>query len=334
MSWLTGKTPPFLNHAGEKERESVAELKAVPIGGVDQWILIRGEKRTNPALLFVHGGPGQSHMYLSHLLDTELEKHFTIIHWDQRGAGKSFRAGKRDPSKMNLEQLVQDAGEVITYVKRRLGIERLFVLGHSFGTILGMLIAQRYPSHIRAYIGLCQAVGLLDCLTGSYRYLLQEAVKRGDEKSVRELRAIGEPPFRHFTKGLWKYSVILQKYGGKVHGKKGWAIFRAIWSAPEYTVFDKLRYVRGVTFSVKHLHRQLLTHHLEKAVPRVAVPVYFLLGAYDQATPSDQAARYLEKLDAPDKKMIVFEQSAHMPHYEEPERFLQEMILLRDAGNY
>ncbi|MFD1957843.1 alpha/beta fold hydrolase [Paenibacillus thailandensis] len=326
MSWLKGTTPPYAT------AEGITELRKVRIGGVDQWILIRGSKRSNPVLLFVHGGPGQSNMYLSHLLDGELEKHYTVVNWDQRGAGKSYVSGKRNPSGMNLEQLVQDAGEVISYIKDKLGAEKLFVMGHSFGTILGMLIAHRYPAHVRAYIGICQAVGLLDSLTASYDWLLEQAEKQGDVKSARELKAVGPPPFRHFAKGLWKYSVILQKYGGKVYSKKGWDLFKAIWSAPEYTLPDKLRYVRGVTFSVKHLHRELLNHSLLQAVTKVEVPVVFMLGAHDQATPSELAVRYLERLQAPSKETVWFRQSAHVPHYEEPDKFLQEMIRLRDRS--
>ncbi|MFC0216267.1 alpha/beta fold hydrolase [Paenibacillus chartarius] len=334
MFLLKGATSPHKDQTGAPIPGSIAELMKVKIGGVDQWLLIRGEDLRNPVLLFVHGGPGQSNMYLSHLLDGELEKYFTIVNWDQRGAGKSVAAGKADPAAMRLEQLLQDAGEVIRYVLAKLNTEKLYVLGHSFGTILGMLITQRYPAFIRRYIGLCQSVGLQENLKASYAYIVREAERAGDSKTLRELAKIGPPPFVSFAKGLWKYSLLLQKYGGKVHSKPGGAVFRSIWTAPEYSLADRFRYIQGVMFSVKHLYRELLAHDLQKAVQKVEVPVSFFLGTYDQATPSHQAAEYLKLLDAPHKELVWFEQSAHLPQFEEPQKYVQELVRLRGIGNY
>jgi pimeloyl-ACP methyl ester carboxylesterase len=322
---IIATTPHYMDSQGFVLKNSITCLEKIKVGGIDQWLLIRGVNKKNPVLLFVHGGPGQSNMYLSHVLDKELEKHFTVVNWDQRGAAKSLTKHVK-PETMNLEQLVQDAGEVIQYIRTKLQTDKVYVLGHSFGTILGMLIVQRYPQYIHSYIGLSQCVGLLENLTVSYSYVMREAQKAGDHKAVKELRAIGTPPFHNFTKGLWKYSVLLEKYGGKVHNRPGREIFKAVFTAPEYSLFDKVRFFRGVLFSVKHMHKELLATDLRALVRKVNVPVYFFLGKYDQSTPSELAVQYLEQLQAPRKELVWFENSAHMSHYEEPERFVQEVL--------
>lgn len=171
---------------GEK---SIVSMEKVMIGGVKQTIMIRGENRDNPVLLMIHGGPGQSEIYLSHMVNGPLEKFFTIINWDQRGAGKSYSRAVK-PEHITLAQLLADGEEVIQYVRNKLNKpqEKFYLHGHSFGTVLGMLMAKKYPDYFHAYIGVAQVVGLLDNLRTSYDWTLKKAKELGNQKSNRRVR--------------------------------------------------------------------------------------------------------------------------------------------------
>jgi pimeloyl-ACP methyl ester carboxylesterase len=307
--------------------EAVSSLEKVRIGGVDQWVLIRGGNSSNPVLLMVHGGPGQSEMYLSHMVNGELEKHFVVVNWDQRGAAKSYSRRVR-PETMNLRQLVSDGEEVIRYLQRRLGKEneKFYLHGHSFGTILGMLMAKSYPQYFHKYVGVGQAVNLQENLSVSYDYVMRKAEEAGDAKAILELKSIGRPPFYNFSKGLWKYSVWLDKYGGKTYKRDGKGVFKGIFSAPEYSLLDKFKFFRGVLFSVKHLHQEMLQADLSSLVGQVEVPVVFFLGRHDYSTPFVLAERYLDALQAPSKTLIWFEESGHLPQYEETELYCEQLI--------
>lgn len=305
---------------------SIVTMEKVMIGGVKQSIMIRGENRENPVLLMVHGGPGQSEIYLSHMLNGPLEKHFTIVNWDQRGAAKSYSMYVK-PEHMTLAQLLADGEEVIRYVRNKLNKpqEKFYLHGHSFGTILGMLMAKKYPEYFHAYIGTAQVVGLLDNLITSYDWTIKRAKELGNQKAINELEQIGRPPFHHFSKGLWKYSVWLAKFGGKMYNSQGTEIFKGIFSAPEYSLLDKLKFFRGSLFSVKHLHQELLQTNLEEIVTSIDIPVYFFLGKHDYSAPYELAHAYFQLLEAPRKKLIWFEKSGHMPQFEESSKYIEEL---------
>ncbi len=328
------KERPIVDESGNVKKNSIVSLEKVKIGGIEQAILIRGENINNPVLFMIHGGPGQSEMYLSHVLNRPLEKHFTIVNWDQRGAAKSY-SKRIKPESMNLAQFISDAEEVIHYVKKKLNKEhdKFYLHGHSFGTLLGMLMIKQYPHYFHAYIGLAQAVGLQDNLMVSYDYVMKKAIETGNQKAIRELKSIGKPPFNNFLKGLWKYSVWLEKFGGKMHSRNGREVFKWIFSAPEYSLVDKINFFRGALFSVKHLHQELLQTDLRRLVPKVEIPVYFFLGKHDYSCPFELAEDYMNHLDAPYKKIVWFENSGHMPHYEEPERYYEQLVQVLANSN-
>ncbi|MCM3768590.1 alpha/beta fold hydrolase [Neobacillus niacini] len=305
---------------------SIVTMEKVMIGGVKQSIMIRGENRENPVLLMVHGGPGQSEIYLSHMLNGPLEKHFTIVNWDQRGAAKSYSMDVK-PEHMTLAQLLADGEEVIQYVRNKLNKpqEKFYLHGHSFGTILGVLMAKKYPEYFHAYIGTAQVVGLLDNLITSYDWTMKRAKELGNQKAITELEQIGKPPFHHFSKGLWKYSVWLAKFGGKMYNSQGTEIFKGIFSAPEYSLLDKLRFFRGSLFSVKHMHQELLQTNLKEIVASIDIPVYFFLGKHDYSAPHELAHEYFQVLQAPGKELIWFEKSGHMPQFEESSKYVEEL---------
>lgn len=322
---IPGRTAPITDVQGIPIPGSVASLERTKLGGVEQWILIRGENAANPVLLFLHGGPGTSEMTLLRKYNLAvLEKHFTVVVWDQRGAGKSYAAINPEAG-MNIEQFVSDAHELTLLLCRRFNRRRICLAGHSWGSILGVLTVKKYPELYDAYIGIGQVVNMLEGERVSYEWTLAQATQANDTKSVRKLKAMGVPPYS----GHWQSKVIAQrgilaKYGGEVYGNRRGGVFvlvRSLLEAVEYSWIDRLNFFRGISASMRLMWPQLLRVNLLEQAAELEVPVYFLEGKHDYESPSRLADQYYQALKAPGKKLVWFEHSAHLLNAEEPEKF-------------
>lgn len=174
----------------------VLEQKFVTIGGIDQWISIRGEDRNNPALLLIHGGPGSSYsIFTPHL--RAWEKYFTVVQWDQRGAGKTFRrVGPSGSGTITMQQLTSDGIEVAEYLLARLKKEQIFILASSIGSLIGMDMVRRRPEIFHAYIGTDQNVGMVRKCNESHRAILDRLRTLGMTKGIEQLVRIGADPRR------------------------------------------------------------------------------------------------------------------------------------------
>ena len=180
-----GKTPPFRGPRGEVVPGSIAEIAYLRLGGVDQWVMIRGESVANPPLIFLHGGPGLSETGFFRHFNAPLEKSFTVVYWDQRGAGKSF---DRDipRSSMTVEQFIADLDELVDAVRKRLGKTKVAIFGHSWGSALGVLYAARFPEKVAAYVGSGQIGDWAAGESASYAFALAEAQRRGNAQGGEE----------------------------------------------------------------------------------------------------------------------------------------------------
>jgi pimeloyl-ACP methyl ester carboxylesterase len=314
------KTPPM------KTPNGIASLEKVKLGGVEQWILIRGQDSSNPVLLFLHGGPGSPEMPLEHHFGAGLEEHFVVVHWDQRGAGKSY--SPRIPAEtMTIEQFVSDTHELAELLRQRLGAEKTYLVGHSWGTLLGTKVVQRYPELFYAYIGIGQCVDMQRNESISYQFVMDEARKRNNSTALRQLEKIGPPPYDNLRE-LGTQRKWLTRFGGGItrEGKFSPLIKIAI-KAPEYTPADFLKYLYGNYYGSKHLEDEVMTINFLEQVPRLDVPVYFFEGRHDYNTPWELVQEYYDRLGAPQgKQLIWFENSAHSPNLEEPEKFVEELL--------
>jgi len=308
---------------------SIAELTGVELGGAEQWILIRGRDVDNPVLLFVHGGPGSPEMPMNHEYGEALEKDFVLVHWDQRGAGKSYSLSVPHES-MNVERFIADAVELSDYLCGRFSEEKIYIVGHSWGSLLGALTVEKRPDLYHAYVGIGQVVDLERNEAISYDYVLEEAKKRGDRFGRMHLEAIGPPPYDNLVELITQRD-YLRKYGGATHDPKDYEKFySAAVKAPEYSPADLLKYQLGTLYSIYYMWDEVLTYDLIEEVPRIEVPVYFMHGRHDYNTPWELAQEYYRKLEAPaGKKLIWFENSAHSPNMEEPEKFAREMVKVK-----
>lgn len=313
-----GTTPPFTGPRGEPVPGSIAETRYVRLGGVDQWVMFRGEDVANPPLIFLHGGPGFSEMRLVRHFNAALEKTFTVVHWDQRGAGKSF--DRRLPrSSMTVEQFLVDLDELVDVVRARLGQDTVTLLGHSWGSALGVLYAGRFPEKVSAYVGTGQIGDWQAGEARSYAYALAQAERRGHRTALDALRAIGPPP--HDAARLWKQRTWLQRLDGQLTARAMWAMGRVFLEGTETSLADLPNLVRGFRFSIDAMWAEVSRLNLLEAVPALQMPVFFLLGRRDHFVPPETSVAYFEALTAPSKRLVWFEASGHEPFVDEPATF-------------
>ncbi|WP_266365092.1 alpha/beta fold hydrolase [Tellurirhabdus rosea] len=324
-AYSPGETRPITDSAGRPLPRSIASLEPVTLNGNTQWILLRGQDSTKPVLLFLHGGPGSPEMPMltGH---TELEKRFVVVNWDQRGSGKSFDERVFDAS-FTTRTFIEDAASLSRKLARRFGQDKIYLMGHSWGSFLGLLTVQRYPELFHAYYGIGQVANQLEGEQLSYDWVLAQARKDGSQRAVEVLTGFGRPqrwPDEKWVEYLGRQRSLVVSYGGAMLQGSISALFaKTLIHCREYTLSDKLNYPRGALKSLERLWAEVVSVDFNRAVPEVAVPVYIFQGRHDYQTPYAVARRYFERLRAPQKAFFTFENSAHMLLFEEPDRFIQ-----------
>ncbi len=319
-------TPPITDAAGKPLPGSIATLETVTLNGSEQWVSIRGRDVTNPVLLFLAGGPGGSQLATARYALGGLEGHFVVVNWEQPGAGKSFDAVSR--STLTPERYIEDAHALILQLRERFGQEKVYVLGESWGSALGIMLVQRYPELFHAFIGTGQMVAFLDTDQMDYDFALQWAQERGDTAKVEALVRQGPPPY--YDDVAWKSTTyLLDTYAymnaNPAIADNGANTFRDL-AAPEYGLYDKVSWVRGVIDTLGVVYPQLWEVDFRTQAPKLDVPVYFLIGRHDINAPVTLTEEYYDLLDAPHKEIVWFEHSGHTPWVHESTRFVQVMV--------
>jgi pimeloyl-ACP methyl ester carboxylesterase len=319
----------------------ISSLEEITLGGVKQWIFIRGTDQRNPILIFLHGGPGapMGGMSSSRKFDAELIKHFTVVHWDQRGAGKSYNSDIPIDS-MTHDRLVEDCNELMDYVRNKFDTEKVFVVGHSAGTVIGIKTAYKYPEKIHAYVGVAHVINEYEKQKISYDFVVKEAEKSGDLKIQNAIKSIGPPPYDTPKKDMEKARYIV-RYGGFIRDNPVKQIGIAMLSflaSPEYSLSEGLRTFRnkGLEFTMDAMWEEIRNINLTEEIQSIKVPIYFFVGKYDMITPTVLVENFYINLDAKKgKKLIVFENSAHVPMLEEKERYEELLInvVLKESQN-
>ncbi|RJX38538.1 alpha/beta hydrolase [Paenibacillus pinisoli] len=305
-----------------KSDNSISVLESIDINGARHTVMIRGENRNNPILLFVHGGPGSSEIPYVRKYQNMLEKQFTIVHYDQRGSGKSYHFFE-DYSVLTADQLVDDLLALTEQMKTRLKQDTVILAGHSFGTYIGMKAAAKSPESFSAYIGIGQVGDHHASEQDSFAYVLKEAKAARAEADIRQLERLR--PLIESGEEMTPRSLI-RKYGGasrQIDDNRDY--YEGFLLNPEYNGLDVLRYVRGVAETQAGLLAEESARPLPEIVRELAIPCYFVMGAHDYMTSVKAAQAYFELLEAPKKEFIVFEHSAHYPQFEEKERFAEWM---------
>jgi pimeloyl-ACP methyl ester carboxylesterase len=300
----------------------IDEARYVKIGGIDQWIQIRGQDRDNPVLLCLHGGPGGSWLGQTALL-LSWEKEFTVVLWDQRGTGKTLEStGSSIAATMSVARMAEDGIEVSEYLRAHLHKEKIFLLGFSWGSLLGIRMVKQHPELFYAYIGTGQVANMQKGIPLSYAYALEKARAAGDTKSVQLLERIGPPPFDSMEK-IGTFFQTLGKYECESDRN---APLGALF-APNLSLWDIYNLIRGFaqvpTFRV---YNEMLTADLSLLGTDFQIPMFFLQGERDERTQASLTKEYFDTIRAPHKEFVLFEGAGHFAVFTERGRFHRELV--------
>jgi pimeloyl-ACP methyl ester carboxylesterase len=313
--------------------DGIDSLEAVRIGGIAQWIEVRGQNVNNPILLFIHGGPGIAFIPMGSTFQDPWEKYFTVVQWDQRGAGKTYESNDKELQRrtMNLGQMEQDTVEVANYLRTRFKREKIFVVGHSWGSMLGLWLAHEHAEMIYAFVGTGQAVSMQQNEEAGYRIVLEAARSRKNGQAIKELESVAPypPPIPDMNKlGTvrdWE-STLLGPPPSETDFTNVKRILKTLISAPEYSIADDIGFVRGQTFSLQVMVPQMMGFDLTKLGPDFREPLFFFEGRKDPYCPGSVIADYVQTIHAPQKEIVWFENSSHFPFYEEKQKFTDELV--------
>ena len=309
----------------------IDEAKAVEIGGIRQWITVRGCDRRNPILLVLHGGPAAPDLPNRYLFEKPWTDYFIVVQWDQRGSGKTYElneAEKIAPT-MRTERMIQDTEELVAYLRATYHEKKIFALGHSWGTILGVNLAARRPDWLYAYIGVGQIINMREAERICYDWVLNTAHKAGEAQAVKELEAIAPYPEPDGTLPLEKINVERKwsvHFGGLTYGRQSYDFWENTEKiSPDYSETDFKAIDAGSAFSLPKLLPEMAATDFTK-LTRLDCPVLIFAGRHDYTTPSEPVRRWFDQLEAPSKRWVWFENSAHMIWAEEPGRALVSLV--------
>ena len=305
--------------------KGIDEARYVEIGGIQQWITIRGEDRGNPVLLFLHGGPGDAINPWGYAGFRSWLRHVTVVQWDQRGAGRTL--GKNGPSSgptITIDRMTRDGIELAELLRRTLNQNRILLVGHSWGSILGVRMVKSRPDLFSAYVGTGQvAADPGRNYAVAYDEVLKAARRRGDRRAVAELEQVGPPPWQdgrgYAVQRRW--ANLFEGADAFLASTLGFAL-----AAPGYTTRDVNDWLSGQSLSAERLVPQTKAVDSAALGGEFAVPVFVIQGAEDFTTPTSLARRLVASIHAPRKEFVTIEGGGHFAVFMKSDAFLNELV--------
>jgi pimeloyl-ACP methyl ester carboxylesterase len=291
---------------------------------------VRGQDKANPIILFIHGGPASPLIPTTWQFQRPLEDYFTVVNYDQRGAGKTYVEDHSDATgaTLHIPRYVDDAIEIAEYVRKRYGKSKVILMAHSWGTAVAMNAALKRPDLFYAYVGIGQFINTRDNEKISFDYGMQQAKAHGNTAAVKEMETIAPYPG---DQPITRERIIIarkwaQFYGGLTAYREDSNYFYAApLLSPEYSAADVCAVDQGNVFSLGRLLPEFLNVDF-KSVHSFPIPVVMFLGRHDYTTPAQPTADWLAKVSAPSKQAVWFERSSHMIPWEEPGKFLLSLV--------
>ena len=325
-------TPPILGEDGKPLPNSIASLEKVRLGGVDQWLIIRGQNVNKPVLLFLSGGPGSSEAGRVMRFNQELEKHFVVVIWEQRGCAKSYPS-LNPKTALTIDQYAADILELTDMLRERFDEEKIYLVGHSWGTVIGTRAVQARPDLFHAYIGTAQMVDVREADQDIYQLLLEHSRKTGDMQSLQTLEELGEPPYR-VKNPILPYSKFFGLEYSFFQGadikdeefRRDGDLLLLLFKQPEYGWLDRLYNLLSLKDTFNAVYPQLQEFDFRLDAAKLDLPVYMILGRYDINGTYWIAEEYFNTLQAPHKQLYIFENSGHGMIWEEAEKYHDIMI--------
>lgn len=301
----------------------INEQIKIPLNGVEQYISMRAKKEHAPLLVYLHGGPGDAALPLVCKFNQELENFFTVIVWEQRGAGKSYYPFT-EKSNVTIDTFIEDLQQLICFLLKRFHQEKVYLVGHSWGSVLGLRFVSKYPEYVHTYIGCGQVVNMKKSCQIAYDYALENA----DAKTKRKLEKIDcSYTGNHWMKDLLFVTKQVVKYKGSLYGKRNYnSLIIPFLFSKYYGILDLGNRIKGGQQSIQYLWQELMQTDFENVI-HYEVPIIFVEGRYDKHVSSDLVEQYCKRIQS-EKQFIWFEHSCHFPQWSESKKFNQLLIEL------
>jgi len=298
-----------------------------PINGINQYLYHLGTSYDNPVLLFLHGGPGSAESLFTRTFQEKWEDIYTVVHWDQRGTGKTLI---RNPDKLpTIDLVLQDLFEVIQHLKKKYKKQKIVLLGHSWGSVLGSVFIRKYPEEVAYYIGAAQVIDMLENERVGYNKVKELIEQAGDIKSMKKLESIGEYPGNRvlFNKEFLKKVEVVRKLQGKygIGIKLDLSTWVTVFKSPIFKFSDIIAFMKIFRANAK-LHEFLGDFNLRTDAANYEVPMYYILGGTDWQAPYVIAQKYFEEIEAPNKGIFIIPNAGHMTMMEQPDLFFNALL--------
>lgn len=313
------------------KKEKNYQEEYVSLSGIRHYLLHYPAKPEDPVLLFIHGGPGQSEAGLAYTVEAYSMRNYNIVYYDQRGAGKTYLKNKK--ARPDTALLKQDLLELVLYLKKRYHKEKIGILGHSWGSVLGSMFALEHPEHTLLYIGCGQVVNLMENERTGYAKLKEAIEKAGDRKDLRKLAQIGEYPVSDFDMAVCRKMGMVRKLQGKYKLAASFDknMIKLIRQSPIMGIRDLLPLVTGMMVNMQVM-KELMVFDLRAHGLCYQVPVYYVLGELDQQTPIEISMQYFNEMKAPDKKLYLISNAGHLTMIDNMDEYRRAVVEIVDAN--
>ena len=314
-------------------KNGIQESLYVELNGISQFIQIRGENKENPIIVMLHGGPGSPITFLSSYYQRALEQEYTLVNFDQRGSGRTYYANLTREAPLSTQAVLADVDALIEYLLSRFNQEKVIVLGHSWGTVLGSVYVKEHPEKVAAYIGVGQCVSNMDGDAFTAKEAIRRAQEQGDEESAQKVSALleqysvsaGDP-----SKAFLLAMEMRHIYAPYFHYKGELSMPQTIWlgvSSPDMSLAD-MRWFFNMSGPLEKflaleepLLRDCLSFRLQELGNEYSVPMYYIAGENDWTTPAALVKEYYQTVHAPNKELIILKNAGHNPFLDDPVAF-------------
>jgi len=309
------------------KKEITSTEEYVEINGIHHYLLHLEGNKDNPILLFLHGGPGSAESIFAHLMQENWEKNYTVVHWDQRGAGKTL---SKNPSKDHYPTLdlhLEDLLGIVTYLKKKYNKDKIALLGHSWGSILGTLFIKQYPEEISHYIGVGQVISMMENERYGYAKVREEIIKANNNSDLKKLESLGEYPTLPYNKDMIKVMSNLRKIQSKykLAASPSPSLIIGVMKSPIFKLSDILGLIKGLDAN-SDTFKYLFEHYdLDKESLEYKIPIYYILGDNDWQAPYPLAQEYFEKIKAPKKELFLIHNAGHITMLDQPKDFYEAL---------
>ncbi len=301
----------------------IDEKSFVRIGGIEQWVTIRGRDRANPVILILHGGPGSATSQLAPVFRS-WEKDYVVVQWDQRGSGRTYGRNGANEQPMTVARMVKDGIELSQYLLIHLHKKKLVLLGHSWGSELGVLMVKADPGLFSAYVGTGQVVAKEEKEEILYARLLAKLVAAHDADGIAKLKSVGPPPYKSEA-DLDVERTIQNRFETATERDFQSRMTPVVLYSPDVSLKDIYDFFQGKDFAGEALYHELLSYDARKLGPRFDVPMFVFNGDHDLTTPADLAKTWFDTIDAPQKAFALLKGGGHSALMTMPEVFLAEL---------